>query len=65
MNEVKNRRAYQTPKLTRFEDVRTLTLGGSPGGSESLPGAVDFRVPGSGASSPGNVETSNTDAFEG
>lgn len=37
------RRAYSPPGLTRFGDVRGITLGGSPGGGDS--GAVGNQFP--------------------
>jgi hypothetical protein len=43
-------KAYRKPVLTRYEGLRTLTLGSSPIGSESGPGGVDFRVAGGGQS---------------
>lgn len=33
------RKAYHKPKLTRYDDLRTLTLGSSDGGTESSNGA--------------------------
>ena len=38
------RKAYQKPVLNLYSDVRTLTLGSSPGGAESSDqGIIDFR----------------------
>lgn len=33
--ESRERRAYTPPVLSRFGDVRSVTLGGSPGGGDS------------------------------
>ena len=38
------RKPYRKPVLTQYDDLRTLTLGSSPIGSESGPGGVDFRI---------------------
>jgi hypothetical protein len=66
-NMNKNRKAYQTPKLTCYEDVRTITLGSSPIGEESGPGGVDFRIPGGNitGASPQRSEQAESDIFEG
>jgi hypothetical protein len=63
--ELSVRKAYSTPILTRYEDIRTVTMGSSPLGQESGPGGVDFRVPGGSANqgSTGQGDTTK-DIFE-
>ncbi|MCI0417312.1 lasso RiPP family leader peptide-containing protein [bacterium] len=45
-NEAK-RRPYKTPKLIKYGDIRSLTLGGTPGSGDSGPGGGQEELVGS------------------
>jgi hypothetical protein len=65
---IMEKKSYSKPTLTQYRDIRTLTLGNSPGNPETGTGGIFSRVGFGGNDTPGNDSTgsgTNNDPFDG